>query len=81
MLGFAWYNQRMDDSLLTKHELAQKLLREMFANHERITIAAAVREATRRGIGRKTLTEARKSIGATEVHNGPHPGFWQAPDH
>ena len=65
--------------MLTKRELAQKLLRDMFANHSRIAIADAVRAATQRGISRKTLTEARKAIGATEIHNGPHPGFWQAP--
>lgn len=69
----------MDDSLLTKKELAQKLLREMFAGSRRIPIAQAVLAAESRGIGRKTLTEARKAIGATEIHNGPHPGFWQAP--
>jgi hypothetical protein len=69
----------MDDSLLTKSELAQKLLREMFTNRNRVTIAEAASEAAKLGISRKTLTEARKAIGATEIHNGPHPGFWQAP--
>lgn len=70
----------MDEALLTKRELARKLLRDMFANHKRVAIADAVRVATQRGISRKTLTEARKDIGATEIHNGPHPGFWQAPE-
>lgn len=70
----------MDDSLLTKSELAEKLLREMFANSRRIVIADAVAEAARRGVSRKTLTNARKAIGATEVHNGPNPGFWQVPE-
>jgi hypothetical protein len=70
----------MDDSLLTKRELAQKLLRDMFANHKRIAIADAVRAAAQRGISRRTLTKARAEMGATEVHNGPHPAFWQAPE-
>jgi hypothetical protein len=69
----------MDEALLTKYEVAEKLLREMFANHQRITIADAVREAARRGVSRRTLTKARTGIGATEIHNGPHPAFWQAP--
>jgi hypothetical protein len=69
----------MTDELLTKSELARKILRDMFAKRSRITIAEAVAAAAEAGIGRKTLTEARKAIGATEIHNGPHPGFWQAP--
>lgn len=70
----------MDNTLLTKRELARKLLSEMFAKRRRVTIAEAAELAAQHGISRKTLTEARKDIGATEIHNGPHPGFWQAPE-
>ncbi len=65
--------------MLTKSELAQKILRELFADTPRITVADARAQAAKHGISTKTLTEARKAIGATEIHNGPHPGFWQAP--
>ena len=69
----------MTEELLTKSELARKLLRDMFAKRARVTIVEAVAAGREAGIGRKTMTEARKAIGATEIHNGPHPGFWQAP--
>jgi len=69
----------MDEALLTKAELAERLLLGIFASRERIPIAEAVAQAKQQGIGRKTLTEARKRVGATEIHNGPYPGFWQAP--
>jgi hypothetical protein len=67
----------MENNLLTKSELAAKILTEMFANSRRISIADAVEAADKVGVSRKTLTTVRKNMGAVEIHNGPHPGFWQ----
>lgn len=70
----------MSDALLTKREQARELLKDVFSQRDRITVADAVALAAASGISRGTLTKARKDIGATEVHNGPYPGYWQRPE-
>lgn len=70
----------MRDNVLTKRELAARLLTGMFTENRRIRIADAVEAARTDGISRKLLTAVRKDLGAVEVHNGPYPAFWELPE-
>ncbi len=62
---------------LTKREIADAQLAEMFAHRDRIPIAEIVAEGLERGVSRRTLTRAAKAAGIVEIHNGPHGGLWE----
>lgn len=64
-------------SLETQFELAVRLVRQLFATRERITIAEAVELGQAHGVSRRTLIRASRSLGVREVHNGPKPAFWE----
>jgi hypothetical protein len=69
----------MTSQTLTKRELAQRLLEELFVGRDRITIAEAVAAGVERGVSRRTLVRACREAGIREVHNGPYGGFWEKP--
>lgn len=67
------------DSMMTKREIAKTILKEQFANRERVAIAELVQIADGRGVSRRTLTRAAQELGIREVHNGPFGAFWERP--
>lgn len=63
--------------LMTKREIAEAILKEMFAGRRRIPIAEARAAALARGVSYRTLYKASVLLGVQEVHNGRLPAFWQ----
>lgn len=64
-------------TLETQFELATRLVRQLFANRTRITIAEAMALGHAHGVSRRTLIRASRTLGVREVHNGPKPAFWE----
>jgi hypothetical protein len=64
---------------MTKRELAHELLGELFAGRKRIAITEVVDRGRELDVSRRTLRRAATELGIHEIHNGPHPGFWEMP--
>jgi DNA-binding MurR/RpiR family transcriptional regulator len=61
----------------TKSEIAEELLRGLFAKRHRVTISEAVTLAHESGISRRTLTRVARELGIKPVQTGPSPGLWE----
>jgi hypothetical protein len=64
---------------LTKREVADRILRGLFAHNNRISIADAIQAAGPHGVSRRTIQRAARDLGVREVHNGPYGAFWEQP--
>lgn len=62
---------------LSKREIADELIRELFASQKRITIADAAAKAAEYGVSRTTIGRAMAAAGVRTIRNGRHGGIWE----
>ena len=63
--------------VMTKREIANRILEELFADKKRIPIATAVKVAKDQDVSLTTLRRASRNLKIKEIHNGNQPAFWE----
>ena len=61
----------------TQYEASLRLLRELFADRQRVLVSEAMAVANEAGISRTTFIRAKKALDIRVIHNGTHGGFWE----
>lgn len=69
----------MTNATLTQFERAERLLKELFADRERVLVSDVKTAAQAAGVGFGTVAKARHQLGIEYVKNGPFPAYWGKP--
>jgi hypothetical protein len=69
-----------ETQLLTKREVAEAVLDEVFEGTNRVTIHAAVSRGAERGVSKATLYRVAAARGVKVLRQGRHGGLWERGD-